>query len=259
VNVGLLSTDVHIAIAQHTLVLPFVALENYANQQQSFSLDRAGDSERARGALNELLRDSADPKKPLPFESISVVVNTYGWNDGDMGQRRVCPLLTREWARSVCDNPWAALQQALPVNRFRLVNLGSLQIGDPQGPARCIDDGKSVRPLPKKPGEVEIVCKAQVYGGKDDQFHRAVVRIDGELGALWTVWRHGQSGETVEAMTEREGKAIVAFVKYGLGSKENFQDLHDTMCRLRRPLSADGPPGPDCPDAAPHTPTRTSN
>jgi hypothetical protein len=60
-------------------------------------------------------------------------------------------------------------------------------------------------------------------------------------------------------MTEREGKAIVAFVRYGLGSSENFQILHDTVCGLRRPGSRDSPKGPDCPDIAVPMPTRNSN
>ena len=46
VNVGLLSTDLHVSVAQHTFILPFVALDDYAYQKQSFSLDRKGDSER---------------------------------------------------------------------------------------------------------------------------------------------------------------------------------------------------------------------
>lgn len=38
VNVELLSTNVHVSVAQHTLVLPFIALADYAYRKQSFSL-----------------------------------------------------------------------------------------------------------------------------------------------------------------------------------------------------------------------------
>jgi hypothetical protein len=203
VDAGLLSTDIHVSVAQQALVFPLVALDDYAYRKQSFSLNRKGDSERAVSALKQFLRDSADPRKPLVLDGLSVVVRTYGWNDADMRQRRVCSLLTREWARSVCDNPWAATQQALPVNRFRLVDLRSLQIEDSNSPTNCPDDGKPRRPLPEKTREAVMVCTAMVYGGDDDEFHSAVSRIDGHLGAVWTVWRHGQNGETAEAMTER--------------------------------------------------------
>jgi hypothetical protein len=250
VDVGLLSTDIHIAVAQHPLVLPFIALDDYAYRKQSFSLNRKGDRESVQATLNQFLHDSADPKKPLVLDGLSVAVRTYGWNDADMRQRQVCPLLTHEWARSICDNPWAAVQQALPGDRFRLVDLSRLRIGDLHARTDCRDDGKPHRPLPQRTGEALIVCTAMVYGGRDDQFHHAVVRIDGDLGALWTVWRYGQNGETAEAMTEREGKAIVAFVQYGLRQSENFSALHAEMCRLRRPGSVDHPHGADCGRAA---------
>jgi hypothetical protein len=246
VNVALLSTDIHVSVAQRTLVLPFIALDDYAYRKQTFSLRREIDTESALAALNQFLHASADPRNPLVLDSLSVVVRTYGWNDADMSQRQVCPLLTREWGRSACENPWAAIQQALPSNRFRLVDLARLQVEDPRGVASCRDDRKPYRPLPQNPGEAVMVCTAQVFGGRDDQYHRAVIRIDGDLGALWTVWRYGQNDETAEAMTEREGKAIFAFVRYALGKREDFPQLHADMCRLRRPGSVDGPRGADC-------------
>lgn len=246
VDTGLLSTDIHISVAQHALVLPFVALDDYAYQKLSFSLNRKGDSEQTQEALSKFLHNSADPKKPLALDSLSVVVKTYGWNDGDMRQKQVCSLLTREWARSVCDNPWAAIQQALPANRFQLVDLRRLHVGNTRGTVNCRDDSKPRRPLPQKPNEAVMVCEAMVYGGDDDEFHSAVIRIDGDLGALWMVWRYGQNGETAEEMAEREGKAIVAFVQYALGQSEDFSVLHADMCRLRRPGSSDSPRGADC-------------
>ena len=250
VDVKRLSTDVHVAIAQHNLVLPFIALEDYAYRHQSFSLNREGDREHALSAASKLLRDATDSKHPLAFDSLSVVVRTYGWNDFDTSQIRVCPLLTRDWARSVCDNPWAAIQQALPVNRFRLVDLRSLQIDDPRRPGQCFNNGKPHKPLPQSAGEAVMVCESSDYEGNKNRFHSAVVRIDGDLGALWTVWQYEKNDETAEAMTEREGKAIVAFVRNALGESEDFPALHAIMCRLRRPGSVDSPKGADCVRAA---------
>jgi hypothetical protein len=234
-----LATDIHVTIADHALVLPFIALEHYAYQAQSFSLDRERDAQRARKAADKLLGDAAES-----FDELAVVVQTYGWNDFDTRQREMCSLLTREWARSVCDNPWAAIRQALPYNRFKLVDLRKLHIGDPRGPANCASEER--RAIPQEPGEAIMVCEALVYGGDKDEFHHAVVRIDGELGALWTVWNFGQHGETAEAMTQREGQAIVAFVQHALGEHEDFATFHSIMCGLRRPGSRDAPTGADC-------------
>lgn len=239
----LLSTDVHVSVAQHALILPFIALDDYAYRKQSFSLSRRRDSERAKSALEEFLRESADPQAPLVLDGVSVVVRTYGWNDGDLHQREMCPMLTREWARSVCDNPWAAIRQALPYNSFRLVDLSRLQVGDSRNPD-CHDRNPH-HPLPQKIGQATIVCSLD-----NDHFYHAVVRIDGNLGALWTVWGNGQYGETAEAMTKREGKAIVAFVQYSLGESEDFRQIHSVMCQLRRPGSVDAPDGADCGRAA---------
>lgn len=244
-NVGLLSTDIHVAVAQHTLVLPFIALDEYAHLKQSFSLDRRGDSEQARSALEKFLHESVDSKRPLVLDNLAVVIRTYGWTGEDMRHQQMCPMLTREWAQSGCDNPWAAVQQALP-GRFRLVDLSRLQVGDPRGPANCRDNGQPHQPLPQEKGQAAMICTAMVFGGRDDQYHHAVVRIDGNLGALWMVSRYGQYGETAEAMTEREGKAIVSFVQYGLGQSEDFRKLHSVMCQLRRPGSVDNPKGADC-------------
>lgn len=160
----------------------------------------------------------------MVIDDLSITVTTYGWNDFDMRQRQMCPLLTRKWARSVCDNPWAAIQQALPRNRFRLVDLRHLQIGDRHDPVNCIDSNKPRRELPKKSGETMMVCEAKVYGGDSGEYHSAVVRIDGDLGALWMVWRDGQNDETAEAMMERErGKRLLPLCNMGLAKARIIQ------------------------------------
>ncbi|MFN9708276.1 MAG: hypothetical protein ACK53K_07180 [Burkholderiales bacterium] len=233
-NVELLATDIHVSVAQHNLVLPLIALEDHAKiviyQKQSFLLQR-----------HSPLDKSSSSHVPLVLDSVSLVVRTYGWNDFDMHQRQVCSMLTRKWAQSVCDNPWAAIQQALPRDRFRLIDLSVFK-----GSANCRQNDRSHPPLPQQAGQAAIVCTAMVYGSSDDEFYSAVVRISGELGAVWTVWRDEEYGETAEGMTKREGKAIAAFVKYSLGKNEDFQNLHLAMCQLRRPGSIDGPNGPDC-------------
>lgn len=245
-DVGLLSTDVHLSVAQQSLVLPFVALDDYAYRKQSFSLKGKSENKSSQNTLKQFMLETANPKEPLVVETIAVLVRTFGWNDADMSQRRTCPLLTRAWAQSVCDNPWAATQQALPANQFKLLNLRGLQIGSSPSLANCRTDSAPIRALPQISKKALIVCAAQVFGGKDDEFHTAIIRIEGDLGALWMVWRYGQNGETAEAMAEREGNAIVAFVQHGLGGSENFPKLNAEMCRLRRPGSGDGVSGAGC-------------
>ena len=231
IGAELLATDMHISVAQHTLVIPFIVANH--------SILWWRDDKLALDKVTRLLHASADPENPLLDDDLYVTVKSFYWT--------VCPLLTREWARSACKNP--AILQALPYDGFELVDLHRLQVEDPSAWINCRDNGKQIQPLPQKPGEAVMVCEAKVYGGKDDQDHYAVVRIDDDLGARWIVISRPdkQNGETAEAKAEREGKAIVAFVQYALGKNENFPELHAAMCRLRRPGSVDGPNGSsDC-------------
>lgn len=246
VDTRLLATDIHASIAQRTLVLPLVALPEHVGRGMSFSLDRQGDRQRAADARQQFLRDSAAPGQPLPQDSLSVVVDAYGWDHSYPAQPPLCSLLTREWARAVCDNPWAATRQALPANRFRLLDLRHLRTTGPGRQADCREGTPPPRALPTEPGQAVLLCNAMVYGGREDEFHYAVLRIDGDLGALWTVWNHGPNGETAEAMAQREGQAIAQFVQHALGPREDFAALQARMCRLRPPGSADHPHGSDC-------------
>ena len=233
VIVARLVSDVHISIANHTLVLPFAALENYAYRRYTFSFDRKGEQKRAANDADKLLRDAEDPNNPWVLEALSVVVQDYG-HAIESYRKQICARLRREWARSVCDNYHAAIRQALPANRFRLVDLRSPAVTDPSGPDRCAETQTAPLTIPGSQGEASIVCEAAVSSTQTD-FYRAVVRIDGNLGAQWMVWGGGNKKETAEAMTKREGQAIVAFVRYALGANEDFSKLLETMCRLRRP------------------------
>ena len=250
-DVHRLALDVHVTIGGRGLTLPFAALEDHAYRGMSFSLDRDGDRERAGDAADRLLKDAGNPDRPMPFRALSIVVRTYGWNDADMRQREMCPLLTHDWARSVCDNPWSAIQQALPANRFKLIDLTQLSEEDASALFNCVSGSNPLRSLPAVMDRPVIICRAVVHPMSGNEFHQALVRIDGGLGALWTVWGHGQNGEPSAVMADREGKAIASFVRNALGASENFPKLHEDMCRLRRPGSNQSPKGADCVESEP--------
>lgn len=243
-DVRLLASDVHVKIAGQPITLPWIALENYAYTPQSFSLDRGGDRKREdeqRAAFRAATADSATAPE---LDNLSVVVRTYGWNDSDMRQRAMCPLLTKQWSRSVCDNPWAPIRQALPVNRFSLVDLARLQLR--KSPANCTEgSARLVSSISKSP-TASLLCDFHILGAGDTRFYTAIVQVSGDLGAVWAVWEKPGSRETAAEMAIREGKAIVALVRYGLGVREDFPELHSIACQLRRPDASDGPKGSDC-------------
>jgi hypothetical protein len=236
VDVALLSTDLYVRVADHELTFPVVAVDD----PSAYTLY-------PKSLLTRLVKDATAPQKAVALDSIELNVRSYGLNDFSWDeQRKLCPLLSRKWALAVCDNPWSAIQQALPGHRFWLVDLSALQIGDRAGPAACLDDGKPRRSAPMNVDEPVMVCRADVQGAREDQVHYAVIRIDADLGALWMVSRFNSNGETAEASAQREGKAITAFVKHAIGQSENFSALHAQMCRLRRPGAVDGPGKRDC-------------
>jgi len=239
-----LASDVHVKIAGQPITLPWIALEDYAYTPQSFSLDRDGDRKR-ESEQREAFRVATSSSATAPsLDSLSVVVRTYGWNDSDMRQRAMCPLLKKQWSRSVCDDPWAALQQALPVNRFALVDLGKLE--PRKHPANCTEASAKLISSIKRSSTASLLCDFDIGGAGDARYYTAIVQISDNLGAVWAVWESAKSKETAAEQAVREGKAIVALARYGLGTKEGFSKLHRTVCQLRRPGAAEGPKGSDC-------------
>ena len=243
-DVQRLASDVHVKIGGLPITLPWIALEDYAYTPQSFSLDRGGDRKR-EFEQRDAFRSATSSSATAPaLDSLSIVVRTYGWNDSDMRQRAMCPLLTKKWSRSVCDNPWAAIQQALPVNRFALVDLDTLEPG--KRPANCTKASAKLVSSIKISSTASLLCDFDIHSSGDTRFYTAIVQISDNLGAVWAVWESAKSKETAAEQAFREGKAIVALARYGLGTTENFSKLLSTVCQLRRPDAAAGPAGSDC-------------
>lgn len=243
-DVDLLASDVHVTIAGQSITLPWIALEDYAYTPQSFSLDRTGDRERERKQRERFRASTSNPATAPALDSLTVVVRTFGWNDSDSRQRAMCPLLTKQWSRSVCDNPWAAVQQALPVNRFNLVDLSKLELL--KHPTNCTESSAKLISSIKRSPTAFLLCDFDINGGGNTRYYTAIVQISGNLGAVWAVWESAEAKEPAAEQAIREGKAIIALVRYGLNAKEDFPRLHRIACELRRPDAADGPKGSDC-------------
>ncbi|MTV55283.1 hypothetical protein [Pseudoduganella buxea] len=159
----------------------------------------------------------------------------------------MCPILTREWARSVCDNPWAAIQQSLP-DRFELVDLSRVRFQSPEPrKPRCARSASPPRAFPARAGETVLLCALEIGSSDPEKFHVALVRIDGQLGAAWSVWNDSPAGENAAMRAAREGRAIVAFVRYAIGKQEDFPQLYAT---IRGPNSRAGIRRLECGDTA---------
>lgn len=233
-DVELLATDVYVAVAQQSLVLPFAAMGDPVSGGMSFSLNRKADAKRAVERRTAFLRETRNPRSPLALDLVSIRLYAYGASDFHADGGQLCLQLSRHWARAVCDGSLGPIRRALPHNGFKLLDLAQLRPDEPHGPANCLDGGKR-NPPPVVPGRGMIMCPALVFGGDEDEFHTAVLRIDGNLGAVWTVWRGGRNGESAEAMAEREGRAIKLFVETALGEHEDYLKLQQGMADLLPP------------------------
>ena len=125
-DIDFLASDAHVVIGDVSLVLPFVALRGYVSQKSSFSLNKRKDRQIAKERLETFRQAAADPQTAPTIPRLEVAMRRYGWDDFGAGTDRICARLGRQWSKFVCNNPWAALQQALPSGRFDLIDLRTL-------------------------------------------------------------------------------------------------------------------------------------
>jgi hypothetical protein len=232
---ALLGSDVHLMIGGVALTLPLIALDRDSRRDAFFSdngpdwiaaeaVQRAGFAAEAGLAAAPLRRDRA-----------SVRIEAFGLEDSDgIAWRRVCDHLVRRWSRSVCDNAFAPLLQALPRGSFDLADSRRLDafrntflsIGD-LGEAAPILQAMDLRL-----GEPSLACGTP-YKPDAPRPCLVALQVKGDLVAVWFV----RDGPDDSALTQarREGRAITAFVAHGLGPVEDFSNLTAAACATLRP------------------------
>ncbi|MEX5579563.1 hypothetical protein [Pseudophaeobacter sp. A-200-2] len=239
--IAFLASDAHVIVGKRTIRIPYIALPGYTASKQSFSLDRSGGRERSKARL-EAFREAADRRETAPeLDKLEIRVRAFGWNDFNPSFSNICSQLTTHWAKSVCDNPWAPLTQALPRNRFYLSDAEALAAFDNHwtvGKERVGDQLRAME-IHRKTASIECDGTATNSGTR---FCTAAMRIDSRLIAVWTVWSSLE--ETPLQMAERESLAIQSFIEYAISPNENFETLLSRVCELRAPGSVDHPNRP---------------
>lgn len=215
-------------------MLPFVAMPDQVSGGSFFSLDRRA-VENERRKARDAFRLAASSSKSAPvLERIKVRVETYGWNDfAAFAWEKICGQLTRNWARTVCDDSRAALNQALPKSDFYLVDDRNFDLFNGHETLGREVVADQLRAMDFQSGRTSLVCDVEL--GEHGRNCTAAVPIAQHLVAVWWVWE--REGESAEAQADREGRAIGAFVKYALGAEEDFAALWEVVCTARRPGS----------------------
>lgn len=121
-SVEFLASDAYVIVGDVPLTMPFVALSGLVTMKPSFSFDKEGARRAALERLEAFRKVASSPATAPVLDTLEVQIRTYGWDDFDAAKRGICPLLTREWAKSVCNNPWAPPQQAIPSDPIYLVD-----------------------------------------------------------------------------------------------------------------------------------------
>ena len=243
-DINFLASDAHIVVGGVPLVVPFVALIDYVSEGLSFSLDRKGDRERARQRLEAFRKSASDISTAPAVDKLQVGLRTYGWDDDDMSLRRICARLSRDWSKSICNNPSAPIQQAMPhyFNTFYLVddrNFGAFQNHSTVGGVRM---SGQLLAMNLRAGEPSVVCDPA--SGSKTIFCTAAVLVSGHLTVVWTVWN--SNAETPDERAAREAKALTALVTHGLGATENFPALLAIACKMKDPQAPEGVPPSPC-------------
>ncbi len=240
-EVALLASDAHVIVGGVPLIVPFVALTSLA-EKPSFSLDRKADGEAAERKLESFRRTAGSPETAMVIDRLEITVRPYGWDDFDAPFRRICLQLTRQWARSICDNPSAPLRRAMPKDQFFLADDRKLDgfrdysIGNGETVSDHLDR------MRLKSGEVSVICDAQ--GSSKSTSCTAATPFTQHLIVVWRVWSN--SAEAAGSKAEREGIAITAFVANALGPVENFPTLISVACDLIRPTPSGETRGDAC-------------
>lgn len=216
-DVEQLAQEVRITIGDTSLVLPRVAIVDW---------DKAKTIPAAGARLGQL----------------EIFVRPYGWSDFEPEIRKICPLLARRWVASVCKDPWAPVEQAMPYGSFFLVDRDAMGFFDRHHTAAGRTWGERLRAMRMAPGKAIAECNRDEESGRNSC--TAALLLSPQLVAVWSVG--GSERETAEAKAGREGKAIAAFVRYAIAPAEDFDRLLPAMCELRRPEAREGPDGDPC-------------
>ena len=245
--IDFLASDSYIIVGDVILTAPFVALPDYVFAKPGFSLDRAGDRRRAQERL-EWFRTSASKAQTAPIlEKAEINIRPYGWNDADASYRRICFHLTRQWARSVCDDPWSPIAQSLPT--FYIFDIRKPDAFDSHSGPDGETIGGQLRTMRIEHDAASVVCGSKTSSGT--RFCTAATLIQQNLAAVWLLSDDMNRGETHLERADREANAIANFVRYAMGPIEDFPPLLRRSCLLRPPKSRPGLHTDQCSDVKP--------
>ena len=205
-DVPFLTSDGHFLIGGHVITVPMIALRG---PDHTFTLSREKPAKSRKQVLEE---QASDPHNPMPVESLALLIHQYEMRDQHGASKEICPPLTRTWAQVVCRGQQKGMLGRLP-EKFDLLDRAKLDLLKHHYTVGGEQEYDHVTAMALRAGITEVGCD------KTSKFCTAVVETLPGLLAVWTVW--SGDGETAEQMAERQGLAIIEFVRRGIGPIED--------------------------------------
>lgn len=162
-----------------------------------------------------------------PFDGFTVWIGVYGSTGELLKSREICPLLTRQWSRSICESAYTPLYLSLP-REITLLKPEALTVYRHTGLAGA---GQT---------KYDVVSKIRFDRDRADRacsdpdpsghrFCSAGIRLGNGLIALWD----GNPNDPDD--DARVGQIVRSFVKKAIGPRENFEALDREAVLLRDP------------------------
>lgn len=204
-DVPFLSTDAYFSVGGHRISVPMAVLRG---PDHVFTLNR----EKPAKSRKEILKEQAtNPGLPMIVDHLDLATGqslfTREFGISDM----ICPRLTRLWAQLVCRGKETGVLKRLP-DRFDLLDRAALDILKTHFLANGRTKYDQVSGMALRLGQTEVACE-------QSSDCTAVVEALPGLVAVWAVW--SDKGESAEQMAQRQGPAIVEFVRRGIGPIED--------------------------------------
>jgi hypothetical protein len=198
-----LAEDVRIHVGEQTFVLPRVAVGGaWRDSKDGFRTRRPNDE----------------------IDGFSVLVGVYESTGEDLASREICPRLSRQWARSICQSAYTPLYASLP-RKFTILRPGAFE-----GYRRSFYSGAKetqydlIQRLHFEAMRPQRACTNP--DASRHQFCITGIQLHNGLLALWDS----------EGDDTRVARMVQSFVEYAMGPRENFETLEREAVLRRNPL-----------------------
>lgn len=221
------ASDAYLKVADLDLVIPIVALlePRYAYTPYSFSLGSKNANKEELEKRAEFKKLSAESETAPTVDRAEVLVRQYQYTGESISSQKICTLLKRDWAKSFCKGEHLEIMKKLP-EKFYIVDKEHIDLFSSHYTVGQEVMADQIHKLNLASKAIATSCDA------DGKFCTAGVKTSPETIAVWTVWPSVKPVKSAQQMAESQGKAIVAFVKYGISSQSDFKKMQSEMIAI---------------------------